>query len=103
MGVSDSEKSLNGSRRPFSNIDEDLEDIEYDNPALGHHHVDVGDLRQEVFSAYRQLRNLVLLVRQRGKQRRCSGDSIETTSSSEEGNIGVGTLSAVLQELRGLL
>merc|ERR1712106_1015967 len=28
MEISDSEKSLNGSRRPFSNIDEDIDDIE---------------------------------------------------------------------------
>jgi len=112
MEVSDSEKSLNGSRRPFSHIDEDLEDIEYDNPNLhphhpnlGHVHIDAADLRQEVLSTYQQLRNLVLLVRQRGKQRRCSGDSVETTSSSEGDApyVGVGTLTQVLQELRGLL
>jgi len=105
MEVSDSEKSLNGSRRPFSNIEEDLEDIEYDNPDLHHHmHLDAADLKQEAVSVYQQLRNLVLMVRQRGKTRRASGDSIETTSSSDEGQqIRVGTLNAVVQELRGLL
>jgi len=105
MEVSDSEKSLNGSRRPFSNIDEDLEDIEFEAPGVhgGHVHMEAADLKQEVINAYAQLRNLVLMLRQRGKQRRASGDSVETTSSSEEVNISVGTLTAVLQELKGLL
>jgi hypothetical protein len=46
-----------------------------------------------------QLRNLVLLVRQRGKQRerRNSTDSIETSSSSEEGHLRVGLLQNILQ------
>ena len=42
--------------RPFSNIDEDLEDIEYDHPDLsGHVHLEVADLRQEVISVYQQV------------------------------------------------
>jgi hypothetical protein len=43
--------------RPFSNIDEDLEDIECDNPDLVVGlHGDLGDLKQEVLSAYQQVR-----------------------------------------------
>jgi hypothetical protein len=42
--------------RPFSNIDEDLEDIECDNPDLTVGlHGDLGDLKQEVLSAYQQV------------------------------------------------
>jgi hypothetical protein len=42
--------------RPFSNIDEDLEDIECDNPDLMVGlHGDLGDLKQEVLSAYQQV------------------------------------------------
>merc|ERR1719400_2099893 len=55
MEISDSEKSLNGSRRPFSNIDEDLDDIECDSPESPG---DLCDLKQEVLSVYQQLRNM---------------------------------------------
>jgi len=101
MEISDSEKSLNGSRRPFSNIDEDLEDIEYDHP--GGQNCNTDALRQEVLSSYQQLKNLVISLRERGKQRHNSGDSISTTSSSEEPNVVVGTLTNIVQELKGLL
>merc|ERR1719282_2155755 len=91
MEISDSEKSLNGSRRPFSNIDEDLDDIECDNPDS---------------PAYLQLRNMCAILRQRGKQRRNSSDSLDTTSSSEEpqvNHVKVGLLTNVTQDLKGLL
>ena len=131
MEISDSEKSLNGSRRlvayskrlhyikklsrilcrhliiayyrPFSNIDEDLDDIECDNPESPG---DLCDLKQEVLSAYQQLRNMCAILRQRGKQRRNSSDSLDTTSSSEEpqvASVKVGHLTGVMQELKGLL
>lgn len=103
MEISDSEKSLNGSRRPFSNIDEDLDDIECDNPAGPG---DLCDLKQEVLSAYQQLRNMCAILRQRGKQRRDSSDSLDTASSSEEpqvASVKVGHLTGVMQELKGLL
>jgi len=103
MEISDSEKSLNGSRRPFSNIDEDLDDIECDNPDCP---PDLQELKQEVLSAYQQLRNMCAILRQRGKQRRNSSDSLDTTSSSEEpqvSHVKVGLLHGVMQDLKGLL
>jgi len=105
MEISDSEKSLNGSRRPFSNIEEDVDDIECDNPECPE---EVQELKQEILSAYQQLKNMCSLLRQRGsgKQRRNSTDSLETTSSSEEpraSQVRVGLLHEVMQELKGLL
>merc|ERR1712227_1194633 len=103
MEISDSEKSLNGSRRPFSNVDEDLDDIECDNPDSP---ADLQELKQEVLSAYQQLRNMCAILRQRGKQRRNSSDSLDTTSSSEEpqvNHVKVGLLTNVMQDLKGLL
>merc|ERR1719410_444216 len=103
MEISDSEKSLNGSRRPFSNVDEDLDDIECDNPESP---ADLAELKQEVVSAYQQLRNMVATLRTRGKQRRSSSDSLDTTTSSEEppvSSVKVGLLHGVMQELKGLL
>jgi len=105
MEISDSEKSLNGSRRPFSNIEEDVDDIECDNPECPE---EVQELKQEILSAYQQLRNMCGLLRQRssGKQRRNSTDSLETTSSSEEplaSQVRGGLLNEVMQELKGLL
>ena len=42
--------------RPFSNIDEDLEDIEYDHPDLtSRSHLDIVDLKEEVLSVYNQV------------------------------------------------
>ena len=43
--------------RPFSNIDEDLEDIEFENGGGlgGHVHLEAGDLKQEVINAYAQV------------------------------------------------
>ena len=46
------------------------------------------------------------ILRQRGKQRRNSSDSLDTTSSSEEpviNSVKVGLLQTVMQELKGLL
>ena len=46
------------------------------------------------------------ILRQRGKQRRDSSDSLDTASSSEEpqvASVKVGHLSGVMQELKGLL
>jgi len=103
MEISDSEKSLNGSRRPFSNIDEDIDDIECDNPECPE---EIQELKQEILSAYQQLKNMCGILRQRGKQRRNSSDSLDTTSSSEEpqaSNVKVGLLHSVMQELKGLL
>merc|ERR1719336_2091747 len=103
MEISDSEKSLNGSRRPFSNIDEDIDDIECDNPECPE---ELQELKQEVLSAYQQLRNMCAILRQRGKQRRNSSDSLDTTSSSEEpqvNHVKVGLLTNVMQDLKGLL
>lgn len=104
MEISDSEKSLNGSRRPFSNIEEDVDDIECDNPECPE---EVQELKQEILSAYQQLRNMCGLLRQRGsaKQRRNSTDSLETSSSEEPrlGQVRVGLLHEVMQELKGLL
>merc|ERR1719336_2803340 len=105
MEISDSEKSLNGSRRPFSNIEEDVDDIECDNPECPE---EGQELKQEILSAYQQLKNMCSLLRQRGssKQRRNSTDSLETTSSSEEpraSQVRVGLLHEVMQELKGLL
>jgi len=103
MEISDSEKSLNGSRRPFSNIDEDIDDIECDNPECPE---EIQELKQEILSAYQQLKNMCGILRQRGKQRRNSSDSLDTTSSSEEpqaNNVKVGLLHSVMQELKGLL
>lgn len=103
MEISDSEKSLNGSRRPFSNIDEDLDDIECDNPECPE---EIQELKQEILSAYQQLKNMCGILRQRGKQRRNSSDSLDTASSSEEpqaSHVKVGLLHSVMQELKGLL
>jgi len=103
MEISDSEKSLNGSRRPFSNIDEDIDDIECDNPECPE---EIQELKQEILSAYQQLKNMCGILRQRGKQRRNSSDSLDTTSSSEEpqaSHVKVGLLHSVMQELKGLL
>lgn len=104
MEISDSEKSLNGSRRPFSNIEEDVDDIECDNPECPE---EVQELKQEILSAYQQLRNMCGLLRQRGsaKQRRNSTDSLETSSSEEPrlGQVRVGLLHEVMQDLKGLL
>jgi len=68
----------------------------------------VQELKQEILSAYQQLKNMCSLLRQRGsgKQRRNSTDSLETTSSSEEpraSQVRVGLLHEVMQELKGLL
>merc|ERR1719420_1080452 len=103
MEISDSEKSLNGSRRPFSNIDEDIDDIECDNPECPE---EIQELKQEILSAYQQLKNMCGILRQRGKQRRNSSDSLDTTSSSEEpqvNHVKVGLLTNVMQDLKGLL
>lgn len=103
MEISDSEKSLNGSRRPFSNIDEDLDDIECDNPECPE---EIQELKHEILSAYQQLKNMCGILRQRGKQRRNSSDSLDTISSSEEpqaSHVKVGLLHSVMQELKGLL
>jgi len=103
MEISDSEKSLNGSRRPFSNVDEDLDDIECDNPESP---VGLQELKGEVLSVYQQLRNMCGILRQRGKQRSRSTDSLDTTSSSEEpqvNHVRAGLLLDVMQELKGLL
>jgi len=57
-------------------------------------------------SAYQQIRNMCAILRQRGKQRRNSSDSLDTTSSSEEpviSSVKVGLLQSVMQELKGLL
>ena len=46
------------------------------------------------------------ILRQRGKQRRNSSDSLDTTSSSEEpqvSHVKVGLLHGVMQDLKGLL
>ena len=91
--------------RPFSNIEEDVDDIECDNPECPE---EVQELKQEILSAYQQLKNMCSLLRQRGsgKQRRNSTDSLETTSSSEEpraSQVRVGLLHEVMQELKGLL
>ena len=114
--------------RPFSNIEEDVDDIECDNPECPE---EVQELKQEILSAYQQLKNMCSLLRQRGssKQRRNSTDSLETTSSSEEPRasqvrvgllppssssssssslssscqVRVGLLHEVMQELKGLL
>merc|ERR1711971_788368 len=96
---------MGGSRRPFSNIEEDVDDIECDNPECPE---EVQELKQEILSAYQQLKNMCSLLRQRGsgKQRRNSTDSLETTSSSEEpraSQVRVGLLHEVMQELKGLL
>merc|ERR1719278_1373305 len=103
MEISDSEKSLNGSRRPFSNVEEDLDDIECDNPESP---VGLQELKGEVLSVYQQLRNMCGILRQRGKQRSRSTDSLDTTSSSEEpqvNHVKAGLLLDVMQELKGLL
>lgn len=80
-----------------------MDDIECDNPECPE---EVQQLKQEILSAYQQLRNMCGILRQRGKQRRNSSDSLETTSSSEEpqmNQVRTGLLSGVMQELKGLL
>merc|ERR1711936_201708 len=47
MEISDSEKGLNGLRRPFSNVDEDLDDIECDNPECPE---EIQELKHEILS-----------------------------------------------------
>ena len=87
----------------LESIDEDLDDIECDNPDSP---ADLQELKQEVLSAYQQIRNMCAILRQRGKQRRNSSDSLDTTSSSEEpviNSVKVGLLQTVMQELKGLL
>ena len=89
--------------RPFSNVDEDLDDIECDNPESP---VGLQELKGEVLSVYQQLRNMCGILRQRGKQRSRSTDSLDTTSSSEEpqvNHVKAGLLLDVMQELKGLL
>ena len=64
------------------------------------------ELKGEVLSVYQQLRNMCGILRQRGKQRSRSTDSLDTTSSSEEpqvNHVGAGLLLDVMQELKGLL
>ena len=64
------------------------------------------ELKGEVLSVYQQLRNMCGILRQRGKQRSRSTDSLDTTSSSEEpqvNHVRAGLLLDVMQELKGLL
>ena len=64
------------------------------------------ELKGEVLSVYQQLRNMCGILRQRGKQRSRSTDSLDTTSSSEEpqvNHVKAGLLLDVMQELKGLL
>ena len=64
------------------------------------------ELKAEVLSVYQQLRNMCGILRQRGKQRSRSSDSLDTTSSSEEpqvNHVKAGLLLDVMQELKGLL
>merc|ERR1712045_445267 len=73
---------------------------------MGDSPADLAELKQEVVSAYQQLRNMVATLRTRGKQRRSSSDSLDTTTSSEEppvSSVKVGLLHGVMQELKGLL
>eukprot|EP00095_Tigriopus_kingsejongensis_P006786 maker-scaffold794_size96255-snap-gene-0.19 protein:Tk06786 transcript:maker-scaffold794_size96255-snap-gene-0.19-mRNA-1 annotation:"bicaudal d-related protein homolog" len=111
MELSDSERSLNAARRPFSQIDEDVDDIECDNlEALGHP-IETIELKTEMLSVFQQLRALTGQLRRREKQRRNSSDSLDnetvSSSSSDEPTTAQGMQSGVLngalQELRGLV
>jgi len=104
MEMSDSEKSLNASRRPFSQIDED-EDVECDNPEIRFNNEIPSELKDEILSSYQQIKTLCSQLRQR--PRRNSNDSVETSSSSEEvihsDSLKKGALNSALTELRGLV
>lgn len=104
MEISDSEKSLNASRRPFSQIDED-DDVECDNPDVHITADNMESFKEEVLSSYQQIKTLCGQLRQR--TRRNSGDSVATSSSSDEllhpDSLKTGMLNQGLQELRGLV
>ncbi len=130
MELSDSEKSLNASRRPFSQIDE-VEDVECDNPDIqitdsstaNNNEVRIVifdrqktssfdtsllfklQFKDEMLSSYQQIKTICSQLRQR--TRRNSSESVETTSSSEEvghsSALKPGSLDSALQELRGLV
>ncbi|TRY70974.1 hypothetical protein TCAL_02441, partial [Tigriopus californicus] len=131
MELSDSERSLNASRRPFSQIDEEIDDIECDNPeALGspienkepppqppsprerlNIESPLFQLKTEMLSAFQQLRALCGQLRRREKQRRNSSDSLDnetvSSSSSDEPataqSMKSGILNGAVQEIRGLI
>jgi len=104
MEMSDSEKSLNASRRPFSQIDED-EDVEVENPEIRINEENSNEEKEEILSSYQQIKTLCSQLRQR--TRRNSNESVETSSSSEEilhtDSIKSGALNSALHELRGLV
>lgn len=104
MEMSDSEKSLNASRRPFSQIDED-EDVEVENPEIRINEENPNEEKEEILSSYQQIKTLCSQLRQR--TRRNSNESVETSSSSEEilhtDSIKSGALNSALHELRGLV
>merc|ERR1719323_3024907 len=105
MEMSDSEKSLNASRRPFSQIDED-EDVEVENPEIRINSDELTDeAKEEILSSYQQIKTLCSQLRQR--TRRNSNESIETSSSSEEivhpDSLKSGSLTSAMHELKGLV
>lgn len=133
---SDSDRSLYQARRPCSQIDEEIEDID-DNVSSGSGgthggssgHADdtveedsemtcvntdeMKQLKEEILSAYQQLRTLCSQMRQREAKRRqrnmssTTDDSLETSSSEEyhlnQRSIHVGLLNESVLELKGLL
>ncbi|XP_059090852.1 bicaudal D-related protein homolog [Tigriopus californicus] len=111
MELSDSERSLNASRRPFSQIDEEIDDIECDNPEALGSPIENKELKTEMLSAFQQLRALCGQLRRREKQRRNSSDSLDnetvSSSSSDEPataqSMKSGILNGAVQEIRGLI
>jgi len=105
MEMSDSEKSLNASRRPFSQIDEDEDHVECDNPDILINNEPTSELKEEILSSYQQIKTLCSQLRQR--TRRNSNDSLETSSSSEEivhpDSLKSGSLTSAMHELKGLV
>merc|ERR1719188_467294 len=116
MELSDSERSLNASRRPFSEIEEE-DDVECDNPepvSMTEATGEIKELKEEMLSAYQQLKVLCGQLRRREKQRRTSSDSLDvdstvssSSSSTDElttiSSVKPGVLSGCVKEMRGLL
>jgi len=116
MELSDSERSLNASRRPFSEIEEE-DDVECDNPdpvSMTEATGEIKELKEEMLSAYQQLKALCGQLRRREKQRRTSSDSLDvdstvssSSSSTDElttiASVKPGILNSSVQEMRGLL
>ena len=81
MELSDSERSLNNSRRPFSQIDEEEPETEHP-PDTNLSTLEEKELKEEILSCYQQIRALSGQLRRRDKHRRNSNDSLDVDSNA---------------------